>query len=774
MESALVADCGSNTTRVVLIEVVDNAYRFVARGEAPSTAEAPYNNVTLGIFNAVAAIEAHTGRKLLANGKLIIPQAEDGTGVDAFLASSSAAEPLRLVAAGLVRSMSADVAARASHATYTTILDTISLDDYGDESDEGVMGVLASEADYDPDDPEAEFSPFKNGKAQPSVFTPDVLGVSKNERENKNNKGRVSLFGKQMRRGWRERQIAKLRRLSPNLIVLSGGVDGSPFGPTADLLDVILEANRQEAVLAMATGEAHRPMTLVFAGNKQAQDAFLEKVNRQLECFLVDNIRPDEGRENLEPLQTQLSALYQERLLPNLPGYRQLVEMSQGPLNTSCRAVGLMTQYLAKQVEGNRVLASDLGGNNGALFYATGTEYASMVRGDFGLSYGLSNVLAEVGVENVQRWIPFESTADEVIHYALNKTLRPHTIPADERERYIEGAFTREALRHLYGLLASQRPQGLDFNRVIGLGGPLVYSNTWNTALILLDALQPVGGEGTGLIDLELDSTMLMSAAGTLAAYNPNAAAYIFQFDCLNRLGPVIVPVGQASPGAPAVTVTIRTRRGRARELVVPYGEIAVLPLRSDEQATLEIQPARGFRIGNAAPGVPVSTQEFVSGGSVGIIIDARGRPIRFPAGANQRQETVARWFSAYRNALQQAENEGPAEQSFPTKEEKSLSVRPVSNVAADAGSSTGVKNTPPAVAPKPKPAKVEPPVAKIEPPAPVVPIKPDGPKFKPETKPKDKEKPVEKPTENPAISELSPEDLLRQELTGKNKKKKK
>src|SRR5689334_1443386 len=106
IESVLVADCGSNTTRVVLVEVVERAYRFVARGEAPSTLEEPYNDVTVGVLNAIATIESSTGRHLLVGGRLLVPQQEDGSGVDAFVACSSAAEPLRVVAAGLIRNLS--------------------------------------------------------------------------------------------------------------------------------------------------------------------------------------------------------------------------------------------------------------------------------------------------------------------------------------------------------------------------------------------------------------------------------------------------------------------------------------------------------------------------------------------------------------------------------------------------------------------------------------------------------------------------------------------
>ena len=662
VESVLVADCGSNTTRVALVEVVDQAYRFVARGEAPSTLEAPMPDVTIGVINAISAIEANTGRRLLLGGKLILPQQEDGSGVDAFVASSSAAEPLQVVAAGLIGNISAASAARASHGTYTTVLDTLSLDDYGNDDKASHAEAGTKTVNYDPDDPEAEFSPFANYKDRPTIFPPDPTALLGTERaKRKKNGGSLSLFSDTNRRGWKERQVAKLRRLAPNVVVMSGSSDGAPFTPLLDLVDVILETNRQETLLALANNENRRPMTFIFAGNKKAQDKILEKVGGQVEVFMVDNIRPEPEQENLSPLQRQLSALYQERLLPTLPGYRRLNELSSIPVNTTCDAVGLITQFLAKDVSGNRVLTADLGGANSALFYADEQNFASMVRGGFGLSFGLSNVLTETSIERLANWLPFPIQEDELVHYALNKTLRPHILPATERELFIEGAFGREALRHLRDELNREAAGSHDYNRLIGAGGPLVNAPLWQAALLLLDGLQPPGASDTGVIELELDSTMLMAAAGTLARLNPNAATYLFRYDCLHRLGAVIVAQGDAPLGSLAATVTLRKADGRVKEARVPYGSIALLPLRADEKASLEIRLGNAFRVGSSERGAIVSTApgKEISGGALGLIIDARGRPIHFAADPTARQEQVASWYNVYKAALQQAEEEG-------------------------------------------------------------------------------------------------------------------
>lgn len=53
----IATDCGSTTTKAILIEFVDGEYRQTVRGEAPTTVEAPLNDVTRGVLNAVQELE---------------------------------------------------------------------------------------------------------------------------------------------------------------------------------------------------------------------------------------------------------------------------------------------------------------------------------------------------------------------------------------------------------------------------------------------------------------------------------------------------------------------------------------------------------------------------------------------------------------------------------------------------------------------------------------------------------------------------------------------
>ena len=46
----IATDCGSTTTKAILIEKKGNEYRQTFRGEAPTTVEAPFEDVTRGVW----------------------------------------------------------------------------------------------------------------------------------------------------------------------------------------------------------------------------------------------------------------------------------------------------------------------------------------------------------------------------------------------------------------------------------------------------------------------------------------------------------------------------------------------------------------------------------------------------------------------------------------------------------------------------------------------------------------------------------------------------
>jgi uncharacterized protein (TIGR01319 family) len=122
-------DCGSTTTKAILIEFRDGEYRLISRGEAPTTVEAPFEDVTMGVLNAVAELEELSGRKILdENGKFISP-AHGHVGTDVFISTSSAGGGLQMMVAGVVRSMTAESAERAALGAGAIVMDVIASND---------------------------------------------------------------------------------------------------------------------------------------------------------------------------------------------------------------------------------------------------------------------------------------------------------------------------------------------------------------------------------------------------------------------------------------------------------------------------------------------------------------------------------------------------------------------------------------------------------------------------------------------------------------------
>jgi hypothetical protein len=155
---------------------------------------------------------------------------------------------------------------------------------------------------------------------------------------------------------------------------------------------------------------------------------------------------------------------------------------------------------------------------------------------------------------------------------------------------------------------------------------------------MLLDALQPVGV--TGLV---LDKARLAAPLAAVAMLNPMAAAQVAQRDGLHNIGTVVAPVGTAREGDTALTFKLDYDDGRSLEVEVAYGSLEVVPLAMGQTADLELRPTRRFDVGLGTRGQAGSTR--VEGGVLGIIIDARGRPLPMAQDPAEQREKVQRWL---------------------------------------------------------------------------------------------------------------------------------
>lgn len=584
LRSILATDCGSTTTKAILIEKQGGEYRLVVRGEAPTTVEAPFDDVTVGVVNAVREVEELAGKKILdIDGKIMTPLRADGSGVDAYLSTSSAGGGLQMTVAGVVKTMSAESAERAALGAGAIIIDVIAVDD-----------------------------------------------------------GRKEF-----------EKVKRIRELRPDMILISGGTDGGTVKHLVEIAEMIVSADPKPRL------GGNMPLPVIYAGNKDARDAVREILGDRVDLRIVDNLRPSLDRENLDPAREAIHELFLQHVMQQAPGYSKLSSWVSSGIMSTPNAVGKMVQTVAQE-KGINVLAVDIGGATTDVFSVFNGVYNRTVSANLGMSYSICNVLAEAGTANIRRWAPFEVDEASVRNSLRNKMVRPTTIPQTMRDLRIEQAVAREALRLAFehhktlarslkgvqtvrtiGEILDQKETGetlvdmMALDMIVGSGGVLSHApRRAEAAYMMLDAYQP---EGVTL--LAVDSIFMMPQLGVLSTVHPQAAAQVFERDCLIKLGSTVAPVGRMKPGEVACTVTIDNETHAVR-----FGELKVIPLAVGETREAIIKPAGRLDVG-AGRGRELKTR--VEGGAVGVIIDCRGRPLVLPEDNQTRIEKLREWHTA-------------------------------------------------------------------------------------------------------------------------------
>jgi uncharacterized protein (TIGR01319 family) len=577
MESILVADCGSTTTRASLIDLVSKEFRLVAEGETASTVEVPWSRISIGVRAAVRQIEELTGRMLLdQEGQLIMPEREDGSGVDGFVATVNAAVPLRLAVVGLIRSLSVESLLRAAESSYVLIQNVVAVDDATPRARRGG--------------------------------------------------GMVSM-------------INDFLQNRPDGILIAGGVDGGAVAPVLEMAGDI--------AAALSAWRDGGKVHVVFAGNKDARSQVVQMLGECSDLHVVDNVRPSLETEDLAAVEQEIDRLYREYRMARVAGFGELKAWASAPVLPTAEGFGLVLRYLARQYQLD-VLGVDVGGATTNLAGMIGGRYGSTVSGDLGVGYGISAVLEQVGMERVLRWLPFEMSAEDARNSILNKFLRPMTVPETREELLLEQAVAREAIsltleRAKMGWL--DRDFYLDpgvlppVDLVVGRGGVLSQAPEHRqAALILLDGLQP-----TGVCTLALDKRSLLPQLGALATVQPLAAVQVVGQDGFLNLGTAISLVGRARDGTLALRITMEYDDDQTIEVEVPSGALEVIPLAPGKKARVELRPSSGFDVGLGKKGRGATTE--VEGGAMGIIVDARGRPLYLPDDEEKRRVRIQEWM---------------------------------------------------------------------------------------------------------------------------------
>ncbi len=450
-------------------------------------------------------------------------------------------------------------------------------------------------------------------------------------------------------------KIERIRQLRPDMVLLSGGTDGGTVSHVVELAEFIAAADPRPRF-----GVGFK-LPVVYAGNREARTAVQQVLGEKTSLTMTENIRPVLERENLGPARQAIHDLFLEHVMAQAPGYRKLMEWTGAPVMPTPAAVGQIIQTIAVQ-QGINVVGVDIGGATTDVFSVFGETFNRTVSANLGMSYSIGNVLTSAGLENILRWVPFGIEEATLRDRIKNKMIRPTTIPQLLEELQLEQAIAREALRlafvqhrelavELKGVQAertlsdvfSQSGGGeslvsmMALNLLVGSGGVLSHApRRAQTAAMLIDAFQP-----EGVTRLAVDSIFMMPHLGVLSTVSQRAATEVFERDCLIYLGTCIAPKGSGKPGEVCATYELSLPQGsQSGELRV--GQLLRFPFEGEAEAV--VRPARAWDVG-AGPGQELRTR--VRGGETGLVLDGRGRPIRFAEHPGERVAQIKAWDQA-------------------------------------------------------------------------------------------------------------------------------
>lgn len=581
----IATDCGSTTTKAILIEKKDEGYRQTFRGEAPTTVEAPFEDVTRGVLNAIQEVEELSGRQIL-DGERIITPADGDVGVDVYISTSSAGGGLQMVVAGVVLAMTGESAQRCALGAGAIVMDALAAND----------GRLPHE------------------------------------------------------------KIERIRQLRPDMVLLSGGTDGGTVSHVVELAEFISAADPKPRF------GAGFQLPVIFAGNEDAREEVEKALGGKMALTVTENIRPVLEEENLDPARHVIHDLFLEHVMAQAPGYRKLMDWTSAPIMPTPGAVGEIMQTIARQQEIN-VVGVDIGGATTDVFSVFDGVFNRTVSANLGMSYSVSNVLAEAGLDQIMRWVPFDIEEADLRDRIKNKMIRPTTIPQLMQELQVEQAIAREALRLAFdqhralavGLkgvqskrtLADVFEQGatgeslvemMALDMLVGSGGVLSHApRREQSCAMLIDAFQP-----EGVTRLAVDSIFMMPHLGVLSTVDERAATEVFERDCLIYLGTCVAPVGEGKDGEVCLQYEIDLPSGgQTGQLQV--GQLQWMPLADGEEVEVSLQPARRWDVG-AGPGQALNAR--VRGGIVGLVLDGRGRPIQMASDQDRRRQ-ISDWQQA-------------------------------------------------------------------------------------------------------------------------------
>lgn len=437
-------------------------------------------------------------------------------------------------------------------------------------------------------------------------------------------------------------QIDSILKLMPDAIILAGG---SNDGATQSMRRILTTLGISCSLLP----PEKRP-EVFFVGNNRVHE--LVKNYLEISCPVTygPNVRPQPEVEQLDPAQHVLVEVVNRVRARQIVGANDLNHLVGGRLMPTASSYSRMIRFMGKLYNSQRgVLGIDLGSRATTVALGKAGQVYSRVAQIGRDSDSPLESMMRIHPQDLLMWIGFNLSEDTVREYLMNKVNFPNSIPSTTEDLAIEQAFTRYRLARAVQDFSQSYPElNLSYRRGLQPGfEPIVVSGTAvssapslaQSLLIILDGLQPVG-----VTTIVLDENNLLPILGAAGQSLPNLPVDVLESGGLLNLCTLITPVSGRKAGTPILRMHVISDDNQETEVEVLQGNLMTVPLSQGQSARVFLEPINNAELGLGKMGSGAGFK--VTAGVLGIVVDARGRPIRTPGEFVDRQEILAQWLT--------------------------------------------------------------------------------------------------------------------------------
>ena len=469
----------------------------------------------------------------------------------------------------------------------------------------------------------------------------------------------MDVFTKDDRRASYQ-MVGSMRMMKPDIFLLAGGTDGGAIVQVLDMADLLRVADVKPRF-----GSSFK-LPVIYAGNVDIRDEVSKTLpETRYATTAVENVRPSIEQENLGPAREAIYDSYMEHVIVHSPGFDKLAKSVYRDIIPTEAAIGNAVYALAMERQAN-ALAVDVGGSSTDVYSVYSGVFNRSLNADIGLTYGIANIMKQVGVQALSRWLPEDLKEREIRNIVANlMVLQPSRF--SPKEAMVRAAAAREAMKlgiESHKEIAS-RLKGVGVQRTVGdiftqllestyldmmktklivaRGEAFTSTTSADAVLMLLDALEPMG-----VTEILIDKGNLLPQIGMLQALAADSALRMLEENSLKPMGTCIAPRGTIRRGEQALRIRGKRRDGASIDQVVNQGDIGVVALGEGERAEVVVEPSGKLDIGMGRGKGFTGT---VLGGMLGIVLDARGRPLKV-----SDNRDIAKWLDSISKSAVTAE----------------------------------------------------------------------------------------------------------------------